>query len=254
MMKMTQSLVFAIAMVGILALGLALPAQAEIILLEDDFNDDSIDTNKWLTEETGAADVDETGNRMQFTERGYLYTKSEFDPNDYPSPGITVKGDWTMGSGTGIYAGFSFATRSDGIPIGVYRQPQNGILCDLEGYHNKIRILEYSNYDGTNGKTTLVASTDLGFTIASGDTVELTVVDDGTNVSFTVTKGVNTKTISTTSTLDNNVDHILFCNSIHVGGHVSYLDDVKISVIPEPSTIVLLLTGLLGLLVWRRRK
>jgi len=201
--------------------------------LHDDFNDECINYARWLTKTSGTANVTATGRQMRFTDRGYLYTRSEYDPDDY-SMGIKVKCTWTVGEVPGNHSGFILTTRSDAVPVGPSRQPRNGVACMVFDSLDKILIHEYDDYDGTTGRTVLVDYTPLGFAISAGDVIGLEMTDNGADITFTVTKGANSKTFTTpsylTSDLSSGANHILFHNHVRMEqtGVTSCIDDVTI--------------------------
>ncbi|MEA1951038.1 MAG: PEP-CTERM sorting domain-containing protein [Planctomycetota bacterium] len=229
----------------------------DVVLLQDDFNDNSLDTGIWFTDLSipqGGASVTEQNNRMELVNRGHLNTVSEFDPTVLPG-GITITGKWTFDTlGNGDM--FQVLTRSDGVPenvAGKYGETQNGI---------QFRAYTISNGMGISARGASLAvgnQSNATVDIAAGNVFDFTIVDDGANLSFTMTQvgnPSNTGTATAVVTADTfGMDHVVFHNREHSGGtpHIAFLDDVVITTVPEPSTLLLLAMGLSGLAVVRRR-
>ena len=89
------------------------------VLVDDNFNDNSLDAAKWTTVTTflhpknvvKKASVKETGQRIELHNRGWLVTKEEFDPAALG--GIRVTGSLKFND-TGD--NFKIMIRSDGAP------------------------------------------------------------------------------------------------------------------------------------------
>lgn len=223
------------------------------ILLSDDFNDNSLDTAKWTTNTSANnAACAEMNAQMVLANRAYLVTKNEYAPEALG--GIKISGQWTFVSAMDT---FQLVTRSDATPTGNYYETANGLEFKY-WYNGGAKIVA----DGSNlsiGSVSTVGS----LSVAANQTFDFTVIDSGTKgVSLTLTQvgnAANTVTVTSKLISDNTTsDYIVFHNREYGSGTNYYakLDNVAINTVPEPSTIALAVTGLIGLLAyaWRKRK
>jgi len=246
---------------ALLALATAFPALASATtILSDDFNDNSLDATKWTTYTAvaGTSKVVEADGRLAITDRGYLVTKNTYDPDDYAG-GITITGQWTPGSADDHLIVDTRANIT-------HSASASGLISDglvFLGYNSgTMQIRAYSGGSRLDATYLNTATTTGALAISAGTTYNFTIVDNGaTSLSFTMTQAdnaSNTKTV--TSSLKAGMDpatltgnHISFANK-EVPSHTCSYDNIMVTTIPEPSTIVLFVTGLIGLLVYAWRK
>ena len=202
-------------------------SSASTVVLQDDFNDNVLDPAKWTINTSipqGSASVVEQNGRVELTNRGYLNTAQQFDP--VALCGITITGEWTIAG-----AGDDFlqaATRSNGTPAGSAGELQNGIEYFVFG--NSMSIVGRGTASGTVTSTGSTGS--LNF--VAGVTYVFEIIDDGFNLSFTLTNKVNpsqTKTVTATSSFHPATNLVTFHNrELCCGGtHIAHLDNVVIT-------------------------
>lgn len=217
------------------------------MLLGDNFNDNSLDGSIWSTNTAalGSAVV-EQNQRIEITERGNLYTTTQYDPL-VVGP-MTITGRWTLQTSGDI---LDVITRSDPNDLSTVAFPNNGITFQYNE-NTAVPVINISRI--SNGAFTLLTQTQINF--APGEVFDFTITDDGTNVAFSVVEvggGGKSASISSTDSTDFATDHVVFTNS-RFGNFTAYLDNVQISSVPEPSSIALLITGGLCLIGFRRRR
>jgi hypothetical protein len=229
---------------------------APLILLQDDFNDNSIDGSTWnvVLSAPGSPGVTETGQRIQLVGRGHLNTAQNVDPNSPTVGGLRITGTWQFGNDDFL----QILTRSDGTPAGSFGETANGI--EMFAYTGN-NTLQWQNRGGGSvvGRTSVL----MPGGITPGQTFDFELIDDGFNLQATLTQvgnPANTGTITGTSSFAPATNLIVFHN--RENGRVSFLDDVVVAsltlqAVPEHSTCALSIMGLLGLLAtvrpWRRR-
>jgi hypothetical protein len=224
-------------------------AWSGVVLVSDDFNDNSLDTSKW----TKSGNVVEQNQHVTLTERGRLITRQEFDPLVVGRLHIT--GTWHFVSSTYDADYLEVLTRCDGQGTGDYMNDDvNGIKFRLvTGYH-QISITELVNSPVATWSE--VSCPDISVNL--GDTFAFDITDDGTNLSFFVQKiGGDGASAALTAACSTHFasNHTVFHNREN---GVSYLDNVVIETapVPEPSTFALFAAAALGLLTaaWRKRR
>ena len=190
------------------------------VLLQDNFNDNSIDPAKWNVVLSGIPDgpsVTETGGEIRLTSRGHLNTVQQFDP---ALGGLKITGTWEFGSDDFIQV----LTRSDGTPGGGYGETNNGIEVYAHTGSNQLQIR------GKGGATVTGAVNGVfSGNVGNGTTYYFEFTDDGTNLSATLTEVGNpaktaTATATSTSVMGSNL--VVFHN--RENGRTSFLDDVLI--------------------------
>ena len=202
---------------GTLSVGGAKPN----ILLQDDFNDNSIDASKWdvvLAGAPGNPNVTETGERINLASRGHLNTHQQFDP---AGGGLKITGTWTMG----VDDMLQVLTRSDGVPNGASSgETTNGLeMYMFTGQGLSIRTRGAASIAG-GGTVLLPEGT------AAGKVFNFEFTDDGTNLSATLTEvGNETNTATTTATSSFAGANLVTFHNREAGGRVAYLDDVLIT-------------------------
>ena len=219
------------------------PDRAHPLLVADDFNDNVLDTGKWQVN-TFDGSATEQNDRMELLGRTHLVTASEFDPLD--TGGLRVAGIWQFVSSDDF---LQILTRSDGTPSGTYGETQNGIEFVASATSDNMTI--------TGRGATVTGASPESLTIGAGSTFMFEILDDGTNLTFTMTEigGLGqVATVTATSLTDMTTDYIVFHG--REGNRTSYLDNVYISslAVPEPSALVLLCLGGPVLLCSRRRR
>lgn len=222
-MKIQQCTVWLLA-AGLVAFAAAPASSAPLILLEDDFNDNSIDPAKWNVVLSGIPQnpksVTETGGQMRLEGRGHLNTAQQFDPLDPGVGGLKITGTWEFGNDDFL----QILTRSDGTPGGGYGETNNGIEMFAFTGNNQVLIRGRGGASVTGG-----GAVNLPGGIPNGGIFDFEFTDDGTNLSATLTQvgnPANTATVTATSTSDMPTDLIVFHN--RESGRVAYLDDVVV--------------------------
>jgi hypothetical protein len=178
------------------------------VLLADDFSGDKLDRGRWrvITQGIRSSDakirVDD--GRVELSNRAHLVTRDQYDPTRLG--GLRVRGRWTFASDKDT---MQILTRSDGVPNAAANgDTQNGVEF--------IANTEQGGVMGIYGR----GEAELPFAIALvpiqvGDTFDFEIVDDGTNVSLTLTEvgGAGaTATVSTVCHVDRATDFVVFHN------------------------------------------
>lgn len=213
-------------------------------IVADDFNDNSFDTSKWevlAPLNYSGATATEQNHRLELFSRAHLRTLDEFDPTEHP---LRIAGIWEFGTGDDF---LQILTRSNGEPGGGSGETQTGIEFYASAISDNMRI--------TGRGLTVTGGGFVDIPIGGGDRFFFEIYDYGDELSFLLSEiggDASTAMVTASATqamLDN---HVVFHN--REGSHTSFLDSVTISTIPEPSSIVLILLGMLGMLSIRRRK
>ena len=176
------------------------PGSVQIL---DDFSG-GIDPLTWNVDlPRPESDVSIVGNDLQFTGRGYLTTNDVFDPTGVN--GLEVIGRFNRGPDDS----FSIGTRTDGASdAGGWDELADGVRFQIRADYNYIRI------QGMGSVTLDGGTVSAGLVINDDDVVSFKVIDDGTNLVFTVnnlTLGT-TATISATSSDSGSGDRVAFYN------------------------------------------
>ena len=249
MMITHKQITIAVLLVG-LTMCAATGHAALVVLVQDDFNDNSLDTTKWSVaigtgSSMGSPTVTEQNQRLEMEERGYLITKNQYDPVSVG--GLRIEGVWGFSASNDDM--FQILTRSDGVPIDRWGETQNGV--EFYAYNGAINIRSRGSIAVVSGLVTQKGS---AFATTAGTIFDFVLTDDGTNLTMSMQEQTNANNWATgtaTSTSDMSTDYVVFHNR-EAAGRMSYLDEVSISVIPEPATLALAAIGLGGLR--RRRK
>ena len=204
------------------------------VLLSDNFDSNSFDLSKWATNYTSwdapYSQIIATNQRVEFTDRGYLTTVTNYDPA--ASGGLLITGTWTIlqSGGTGYGEAPVVITRSSGVPSGVSGNVSDGVLFVLQPPENGFQPLIVGQGGAAVTGYNQISNT---LSLVQGDTVNFTITDDGTNLTFNVAKAGNpalagTATAVCTSHLATN--KITFYNR-ELGGDSSALDNVVIQTV-----------------------
>jgi hypothetical protein len=204
-----------------------------VILLSDNFDDNSIDTGKWATNTTlsdglGTPRVIEQNQRLEITARGYFNTATNYDPS---SPGgLLITGTWTFLNYSGGNSDTpTVVTRSSGTPTPfnvASGEPTAGINFRLS-VPAPDQFYIYGSGDANVTSLNVISNT---LNLAQGDTVNFSVMDDGTNLSFYLTKvGDPSQAASCTAVCTNHLaaNKISFYNREYNADSLA-LDDVVI--------------------------
>jgi hypothetical protein len=181
-----------VSLLGLLGLATA-PNSDGAVLLSDNFDNNAFDSSKWatntsLSDSYGTPMVVEQNQRIEITARGYLNTVSNYDPS--APGGLLITGTWTFLS-VGPGDGPKIVTRSSGTPsaYGVASgEVTDGISFVAAVPFSPVPFV-ISGWGGATVTGLTVVSNTL--TLAEGDTVSFQVTDDGTNLSFSMTKAGN---------------------------------------------------------------
>lgn len=236
----------------VLAIGVVQKAEAGMILLQDDFNDNSLDTTKWMVTH---GTVLEQNQRIELYNRGMLATVDQFDPLGLG--GIRITGRYTFLDGTfPNHDMLQIFTRSDAVPSGSFSEVLNGVQFHANG-NDFIQLTTRVNGVGTSITSTVPIKID------NGDVFDFEARDDGVNLFFSITEvggdGLSAS-ITGTSALSFATNRVLIYNrEFGSGAGINYLDDVRIEQLaptntaPEPSSLALLCSGCIAALAVCRR-
>ena len=202
-----------------------------VILVQDDFNDNSLDGSVWTTNTAipqGGASVTEVNQRIELVSRGHLLTVNDYDPSPTALSGLRVEGEWTFANlGGGGLDSMQILTRSDGIPAGTYGETQNGIEFSIWSSSTLPGI-------GTKGGSLNIASVVQHGSlspIAQGDVFNVDILDGGRNLYFRLTEvGNPSNTAAVTARITGDTfaqDRVVFHNR-EGGGHTAHLDNAQI--------------------------
>jgi hypothetical protein len=219
------------------------------ILLQDNFDDNSLDASKWNAVTAGipqaGASVVEANSRLQMTGRGHLVSAQQFDPAD---GGIRVEGRWTFGSDDFMQV----LTRSDGQPSGGFGETLNGIEFFAFDGNDQMSISQRVNGVSTNLGTTAID-------ISAGDVFDFLITDDGDNLLFQLTQvGGDGTTAQLVGASSQSYAQNFLAFHNRESGRVAFLDDVVVSslqAVPEPASVAIwLFVGVVTAGTWWKRR
>ncbi|MEK6239635.1 MAG: PEP-CTERM sorting domain-containing protein [Planctomycetales bacterium] len=216
---------------GVLA---ANSVRADVVILADDFNDNSLDGAKWSVVTSGvpgSASVTETNSRMEFRNRGHLVSQTQFNPIS----GVRrITGQWTYIAGSGSSNDYlQVLTRSDGVPGGGSGETQNGIM-----------FLAHPTFTGPGGGALQIVkfqggvgmslTPEVNMDINVGETFNFRIYDNGHHVSFRfeqVGGDASTGQIRATATQQFATNHLVIHNREFNNGSntLSYLDNLQVA-------------------------
>jgi len=222
------------------------------VLLQDNFNDNSLDPAKWATYIpsgtgiTSTPSVAEANERLELKGRGYLNSAFNIDPDDY-SGGISITGTWTF---TNTSDFISIVTRSSGVQAGNYGETSSG--AEFRSTTNGELLIQ-----SRSGDVSINSAVNSTFTMNLNSLYDFTVIDGNGKLSITLTERGNTANTATATANLGPVRSSYTSNLItfknREGGSTAYLDDVVISSIPEPSSSLLIVLSAFSLFARRRR-
>lgn len=187
----TKRLSFTITVSLLLGMLLAAAPSAQagpLVLLEDDFDDNSLDATKWVVRTDGfnkpPTSATEQNQQMEIEGRAHLNTVSQFDPSDAAVGGLSITGRWEFVTGDDM---MQILTRTDGTPAGTYGETANGIEFRAYGGNQQVEILAKggASISGQSGNGAMPGN------INAGDIFDFAITDDGSNLSFTLTRVSN---------------------------------------------------------------
>lgn len=189
-----------------------------VILLEDDFNDGSIDPAKWSTTlANGSSAVSESGGFLTTQARGILGSVNTF------AGSYSIAGSFAMQDGL---EHFNVTFRTDLSDTGVSGE-RNGVFVSFSNDGDQISIQKFD--DGTNEFLAVK-----NYTLTTGQFYSFEIIDDGTNVSLSV-DGVEELTGSDTFTSGGKIGFY----SREFSGSSTQIDSITVSTVPEPSMYAL---------------
>ena len=234
------------------------PAYTDIVM-QDNFNDMSIDSTKWVTLVSGDGVIDELASGWLSIQpnsgRAFLVTKDEWDPNVAP---VTVSGLLYAPYSDGMWTFLRSADylRGDGEPEGgTYLAMSVGIVSAVNT--DTIGAFHYYPDGATPWGEAAGTDASLPSTSPLEHMWDFMITDDGSSVTTTMTSRSDPSKTAT-HTFASSQDSY---GSYHIGFQASsfgYWDDIVISQakVPEPSALILSLMAGLGLLAyaWRKRR
>jgi len=222
-----------LASLVVVALCVSAPLQAATLLLQDDFNDNSIDGSKWSVVTSGIPQnpksVVEQNQQIELQGRGHLNTVVQFEPTTQPGQGLRITGQWTFVNSDDM---MQILTRSDGTPDpgNCCGETANGVEFRVQG----TGIGNTMTISGRGGASITGVHNSGALGASAGETYDFEIRETGTNLYFTMDQvgGTNKRTVVATSPTDLSTDLITFHN--REGGRRSNLDNV---VIDSPSPL-----------------
>ncbi len=203
------------------------------VLLQDDFDDNSLDPTKWWVNTSGFSkpptSLKEQNQRIELQGRAHLNTVQQFDPATYPN-GILVTGKWQFDPGEDDDM-FQVLTRSDGQPTSPWGETANGVEFYLQQWSPGVFTIHSR---GSAFVTNTVQHFDT-LQISPGDTFSFSIYDDGANLSFEMSEVGDPTSwayATATCTTDMPTDYVVFHN--RESGRRSNLDDVVIQAPAAP--------------------
>ncbi|MEZ6101701.1 MAG: hypothetical protein R3E01_22430 [Pirellulaceae bacterium] len=207
-----------------------LPLTTSTLLLTDDFNDNSLDTSKWVADTSvlPASNVQEQNGRVELTTFGVLRTVDEFDGSSM-GQGILVEADSTFGPFT--FAQALVSLRSDGnTEAAEGGSPEDGLEFDVV-------LPDFARVkDRVGGVSTELFVGSLGLNATNGDTIHWSLFDNGTDWDWSMTNLSNNQTfhLSGTSSAGDGTNFVSF----HGGNgtfRTDYWDNISISqIVADP--------------------
>ena len=212
------------------------PVFVDTLPITDDFEDNSLNLLIWDTlagtvSQNGSntlfgGSVEEVEGCVQFEERGYLFTATEFDPEVVG--GLEITGEMSFQNGTDV---FSILTRATPESLPNFGEAVSGVQFILDLNRDQI-VIQARNGDHTIVNTVVTGTID--FMVGVFYTFQ--VIDDGAGaLSLVVAERDDpANTISATAELTadtSDVNHVIFYNR-EAAGRMSSLHEVTIAVAP----------------------
>lgn len=212
--------------------GLFSTAQADSILLSDDFSGSSLDTTKWTTIlPYGQSSIVQSGGELTTTGRGILATVDSF------TEPYVINGVFTMHSDL---EHFNVVLRSDLSAQGSFAE-RNGLIVTFVNDGNGISIQGPVQYASTGEN---------GYNLVTGQTYFFSIFDFGTGISVAV-NGIN---VLDATTIYSTGDHIALYSREFSNTSTS-IDAITIQHVPEVGmTLVYIACGLFGLVAMPRKR
>lgn len=202
-----------------------------VVLLEDSFSDNMLNATLWRTNTlNSASDVSEINQRIQITNRGWLYTADQFPPG--AAGELHIQGTWTLNDYRDMV---DVMLRSDAVHNGTFNGiPRNGVACTLDPKNDRMYVVVYVDAVGTLLTNVLCVAN-------AGETFRFDIYDDGQSVHYRVTEiGGDGTTVDVVvpCTTGFALNHAVFFNRENQEGpHTAFLDNVRIERTPPPPVI-----------------
>jgi N-acetylneuraminic acid mutarotase len=217
---------------------------AAAVLLSDDFNSNVLDTSKWSINTTPSAEANGTpmvvvtNQRCEITARGYLNTVADYDPS--APGGLLITGTWTFVSDSGSSGDLPWiVTRSSSVPTWPWGEISDGInfRISVTVAPSPSQFIIVGSGGAAVTGLNVVSNT---LNLAQGDSVNFTITDDGTNLSFSMAKiGDPTQAASATAICTNHfsANKISFYNREY-SSDTAALDNVVVQTLSLTNIVV----------------
>jgi hypothetical protein len=214
-----------------------LQASPNRILLRDDFLVSDLDLEKWKVILPSRQSAVKPGDgRVELRARGHLITAQEYDP--VLLQGLRITGvcrfDRFLNDGQGNFEMLRIYTRSDAVVGPAHqRDAMSGIRFRVETRQPRPSIAASGPLFRVSNRVSVGH-----LSIREGDEFRFEIIDDGRNLSITLTSLVdptNTATTTATVSLDtSDTNHVVFHN--REGRHVVQLRDLEVAtgIVPLP--------------------
>ena len=207
---------------------------AQTIVLQDNFNDNSLDSSKWSTilpfagPPKGPSSVLEQNMHIELQNRGWLVTQSQFNP--VVLNGIQITGTFQFNQTMPFPSdGFDVVTRNDATTVGPFGFINDGIRFSMSS--DPAGGLSIGGV-GLAAAGTVPVSLVLGG-LPTGQVLHFEVIDDGVNLSLKVSDQASNvlgaiSTTTTTSSLPQNFVAFFNREKVFAQPFLTFLDNVVI--------------------------